>query len=63
MTTKDARKLKAGDKVFWNDPHEGTCSKKMVISSIEVLSDGFVSLCCGRDGHIECFAQELDLIG
>jgi len=61
MKIKEARNLKAGDRVYWNDPDEGTCSKWLTIGTIEVTDDGecFISGPAPEYDELECYAHEL----
>jgi len=61
---KKAYSFKAGDRVYWNDPDEGTCSGPGKV--VEVKSEGDVIdpdtiICVEKDdgGEVECFPREL----
>ena len=58
MTPKQAKELRPGDHVRWNDPDEGVCSRNMTLASIFVSGD--VVQITDTDGdYLECFAEEL----
>jgi len=66
MTAKEAKKLRPGDEVFWNDPDDGACSTYLSIQTIEVfgtdlieLGDPVVVICEPSGGCVECYASEL----
>jgi len=61
MTLRQAKALKVGDVVYWNDP-EGTCSKYIKISEVDIHGNKMVRLTDSeRDGYLVCFPQELTL--
>jgi hypothetical protein len=58
------RGLQRGDSVFWNDPDAGTCSRILVIGTIEIHDadddENPVVYITELDGSVvECFANEL----
>lgn len=58
MTLKEAKQLKAGDVVWWDDPDEGTCSRLYYIKAVAVNGD-IVSIEDRDGGFVECYAREL----
>jgi hypothetical protein len=67
MTPSQIEKLKPGDRVFWNDPDEGACSREYKIKRIafqlepgeEVCGDEIVSIEDEDGSFLECLACEL----
>jgi len=56
--------LAPGDKVRWNDPDDGKCSRHLTIETITFCGQGDGGDCMvkitGKDGsYLECFAKEL----
>jgi hypothetical protein len=56
--------LQSGDEVCWNDPDDGTCSRTLVIGSVEYhgeLGDPecIIRLTADDGWFVECFANEL----
>jgi hypothetical protein len=64
MTVEEAKTLRPGDEVYWNDPDEGVCSQLIIIQRCDVLAaytgdDAILSI-TGQDGEeLECLASEL----
>jgi hypothetical protein len=62
MEETAVEQLKAGDKVFWNDPDDGLTSRTIKIQSISVR--GEMVMITGVDGdYLECYAGELSYTG
>jgi hypothetical protein len=64
MSLAKIRGLQRGDSVYWNDPDEGTCSRILVIGTIEIYdeedAENPVVMITEPDGsYVECFASEL----
>ena len=60
MTLEEAKALRPGTRVFWDDPDDGICSKYLVIQLIEWPGDDdVVRITCENGSELECFAQEL----
>lgn len=59
MSIKQAKDLRPGDQVTWNDPDEGRCSKTLTIEQIVVRSDGICMIGDTTGAYLECFAHEL----
>ena len=51
--------LKPGDRVFWNDPDNGICSKYLFIARIEWKNNGIGSIALSDGNFIEVLANEL----
>lgn len=61
MTAKEVMDLKAGQRVFWDDPDDGICSREYVINRV-AITDEMVTI-EDEDGDVlECHAKELALI-
>jgi len=59
MKIAEARKLKPGDEVFWNDPDGGVCSRTYKVKSVEF--DGPYVTIEDVDGSVlDCYARELE---
>jgi hypothetical protein len=58
MKIHDAKKLRPGDEVFWNDPDDGACSRVYVIQTIEV-NGNVVTIMEPNGSTLECYAREL----
>lgn len=58
MTVADAKKLRPGDQVFWNDPDEGACSRVLTIRAVEVCGN-VVCIMEPNGSEVECYAREL----
>jgi hypothetical protein len=54
--------LKAGDRVFWNDPDGGSCSRELVVKHAEMKSD-FVRIEDEDGSVVECPVEELSFKG
>jgi hypothetical protein len=53
------KKLKKGDKVYWNDPDEGACSRFYLIKNITIRPD--LVRIEDEDGSVlECPIEELE---
>lgn len=71
MTPSQIEKLKPGDRVFWNDPDDGACSREYKIKRIKYrlepgerpCGDEIVSIEDEDGSCLECFASELDARG
>lgn len=68
MTPKEAKELRPGMRVFWEDPDGGCCSKYLTIRSIEQPDadddddeddDYVVRITSVNGDELECLAQEL----
>lgn len=58
MNEEQFKKLTPGDKVFWEDPDDGICSKWITVKTIRFERD--VASITGEDGSItECFPCEI----
>lgn len=62
MRISELKQLKVGDRVRWNDPDEGACSKDLTIKAISVYAsnEAFIESECGSE--IECYARELQAL-
>lgn len=58
MTTKEVKRLRSGDEVYWCDPDEGTKSRVYWIRTIEFF-DTLVVINEPSGSSLECFASEL----
>ena len=57
MKLSEARQIKPGDKVFWNDPSK-TCSRIYDVKYVEIENN--IILIEEPDGSVlECYAKEL----
>jgi len=55
------KSVKKGDKVFWNDPDDGSCSREYVVKEIKVHPD--LVRIEGVDGSVlECPPDELEIL-
>lgn len=61
MKTFELQKLKPGDKVFWNDPDNGACSRHIQITKIKILAGGVVHISDNYGEVLECFKWELNM--
>jgi len=60
MTKANARKLRPGDQVYWNDPDNDACSRYYTIATIEVdMHSGMVKISEKDGSYLECWAREL----
>lgn len=66
MTIAQARELKPGDTVTWNDPDHGICSHTGPLLYIDIPpfdpdegDDVIIALAFENGGEVECFAHEL----
>ena len=59
MPILSAKRLHTGDEVFWEDPDNGLCSRRLTICEIKYKGDGSFSIIDTDGGHLECFAKEL----
>jgi hypothetical protein len=64
MTLEEAKKLHAGDEVYWTDPDDGLCSCLYTISKIEIIEDGIHTFAKiwdtnGSYNYNECYLDEL----
>ena len=58
MPFKAAYELDTGDRVYWNDPDEGLCSRWFDIAKIEYCGD--MARITDIDGsEVQCFLSEL----
>lgn len=55
---KNIKNVKAGDKIQWNDPDEGTCSNSIVVKSIEDKGD-LIAITGEDEEYIECYLDEI----
>jgi len=61
MRLSDARTLLPGDKVYWNDPDGGACSRSLIISTIEIKKeDGSFKITDDDGGFLEGYLRELE---
>ena len=60
MNASEAKQLKAGDVVWWDDPDSGICSRPYKIKTVHV-DNGFVGIEDVSGDYLECFARELSL--
>lgn len=63
MRPSQISNLKPGDRVFWNDPDDGACSREYKISSIESFRNGHecvVRITEENGSCLECLADELE---
>jgi hypothetical protein len=60
MNLSEIQQLKVGDKVWWNDPDDGLCSRWYEIAEIEIVGD-IVSIIEPDGTHLSCFFEELSL--
>lgn len=60
MTIKQATNLKPGDKVYWNDPDDGLCSRELTIERIQFNCEVVVITDTYGDVH-NVFANELSI--
>jgi len=60
MNLNEVENLKSGDKVYWNDPDDGLCSRWYDIETIEIVGD-IVSIVEPDGSHLSCFMEELSL--
>lgn len=51
--------LKPGDKVTWNDPDHGLCSRTLTIRDITYLRGGVVQITDQFGGFVEAHLEEL----
>jgi len=58
MTNQEAKEIKPGDMVFWNDPDEETCSKLMTVKKIVIVGD-VIKLTAMNGDYLEGYAEEL----
>ena len=58
MTPKQAKQLRPGDKVHWEDPDDGVCSRTMTLTSIDIFGD-VVQLTDTEGDFLECYVEEL----
>lgn len=62
MKMRELNKLKPGDRVYWNDPDQGVCSRFYLIKNIEVTDDSDDVCIEEPDGSfLECYSHELSL--
>ena len=59
MTLEEARGLRAGDLVFWEDPDRGLSSRVYHVREIAVRDDGLVQLDAYDGSALECDVSEL----
>lgn len=59
MTLEQTKLLRPGDKVYWNDPDDGICSRMYFIMFVSVHEDGVVLITDINGSSLECFAEEL----
>lgn len=58
----ELKKLKPGDRVYWNDPDSGVCSRSYNIKFIEVTEESDIICIEDVDGsYLECYMRELSL--
>lgn len=60
MTLKQAKTLKPGDIVFWEDPDGGSCSRNYTIKTVSVTGN-IVSIEDETGDGIGCYARELSM--
>jgi len=59
MNLKQIKQLKRGDKVFWEDPDGGACSRIYNIKTIEVVNPEMVRIVDKSGDVLECLPKEL----
>ena len=63
MTFEEAKQLRPGDKVYWNDPDNSACSRYLTIKTINVYPDEgpvtVVSIMEPDGDVVVCFLKEL----
>lgn len=61
MRLERARQLTPNDTVYWNDPDNGACSRRLAIAAIDITSN--VACITEPDGSVvECFVRELSFV-
>jgi len=60
MNLKQARELRIGDEVYWNDPDDDICSRYYNIAKIEILGNDIVHLVDKDGSELSCFISELE---
>jgi len=59
MKIADIKNLKQNDKVFWNDPDAGACSRIYSIKTIQVVNPEMIRITDWDDSTLECLPKEL----
>jgi len=59
MNLKQVKALKRGDRVFWNDPDNGECSRIYKIHTIRVVNPKMVRILENGASELECPPEEL----
>jgi len=59
MKIADIKQLKRGDKVFWNDPDNGACSRIYDIDTIQIVNPEMVRILEDGASELECPPKEL----
>ena len=59
MKIQDIKKLNRGDKVFWNDPDEGACSRIYDIKTVKIFNPNLVEIEDKNGDVLECPPSEL----
>lgn len=61
MKITDVKNLKAGDRVYWNDPDDGICSGVVKIKNITIKNDKWIDIETEGGREIECIPSEISL--
>ncbi len=59
MKLSDIKKLKKGDKVFWQDPDNNAASRIYTIKTIKVVNPEMIWIVEPDDSFLECLPKEL----
>ena len=59
MKLSEAKKLKVGDRVHWDDPDDGLCSKTFTIGFIRITGEVIALSDPEYTFELECLAHEL----
>jgi hypothetical protein len=62
MKRQELLDLLPGDKVFWNDPDDGLCSRFYTIKTIEI-GDEIIKIIEADGSVLQCYANELEIKG
>lgn len=63
MTREEAESLRPGDRVWWDDPDNGACSREYVVESARVLPDDEVVLTSSDGSTLHAPLGELMRVG
>lgn len=61
MKITDVKNLKAGDKVYYNDPDDGIRSGVVTIKTISIVRDRWITIENENGFKIECIPSEISL--